>query len=139
MSTHIYEALANSSYIWEYVVCGLPNFSSSLFDSSMIRATNYFWPINLDLPDKRHSESIFTNQPQYSLTPSRENIRTSNRPHNAKKGVTHTAQKATKRKLCLLNINCQSMVNIKDQPHVMLDNMRARHCWWNRILITTGH
>lgn len=80
--------------------------------------------LDLDLPDKRHSESIFTNQPQYSLTPSRENIRTSNRPHNAKKGVTHTAQKSIKRKLCLLKINCQSIVNIKDQPRVMLDNIK---------------
>lgn len=43
MSTHIYEALANSSYIWECVVCGFPNVSSSLFDLSTIRATNYFW------------------------------------------------------------------------------------------------
>lgn len=42
--------------------------------------------LDLDLPDKRHSESIFTNQPQYSLTPSRENIRTSNRPAQCQEG-----------------------------------------------------
>ena len=56
----VYEALANSSCIWECVVCGLPNFSSSLFESSTIEATNYFWPLDTDLPDKSHIESIYT-------------------------------------------------------------------------------
>ena len=60
MNTHVYEALANSSCIWECVVCGLPNFSSSLFESSTIEATNYFWPLDTDLSDKSHIESIYT-------------------------------------------------------------------------------
>ena len=59
MNTHVYEALANSSCIWECVVCGLPNFSSSLFESSTIEATNYFWPLDTDLSDKSHIESIY--------------------------------------------------------------------------------
>ena len=74
MSTQVYEALANSSCIWECVVCGLPNFSSSLFKSSTIQATNYFWSLDLDLSDTRHNESILTNQisrelPSSTLTP----------------------------------------------------------------------
>ena len=47
----IYEALANSSCIWECVDCGFPKFSSSLFESlDVVSVTNHFWPL--------HSHSI---------------------------------------------------------------------------------
>ena len=72
MSTHIYEALTNSSCIWESAACGLPNFSSSLFDSSTIRTKNYFWPLYSDL--SRNGESIYSN----SIQPLDEN--SSNNP-----------------------------------------------------------
>lgn len=80
ISTHVYEAIANSSCIWECVVCGLPNFSSSLFESSTIQTTNHFWPLDSNLTDTSYEQSILTNRPQYSSTPSRGSIRTPNRP-----------------------------------------------------------
>ena len=87
MSTHVYEALANSSCIWECVSCGLPNFSSSLFESSTIQTTNYFWPLDSNLSDGSHSESILNqpqSRPQYSSTPSQ----ITNRQHSVDIGDT---------------------------------------------------
>ena len=54
MNTQIYNALANSSCIWECADCGFPNFSSSLFESlDAIQVTNHFWP--LSPPSKSNS------------------------------------------------------------------------------------
>ena len=87
MSSHVYEALANSSCIWECVVFGLPNFSSSLFESSTIQTTKHFWPLDSNLTDTSYEQPILTNQPQYSSTPSRGSIRTPNRPSRKKNKI----------------------------------------------------
>ena len=42
MSTEIYEALVNTSVEWICCNCGLPNFSSILFDEALPESTNGF-------------------------------------------------------------------------------------------------
>lgn len=77
MNSTIYEALANTSCVWECTKCGLPNFSSSLLDSiADISSQNRFSPLNdsfitksfgeVSLPDQPISASSPTNPPQPS-------------------------------------------------------------------------
>ena len=55
MNPDVYEALANSSVSWICCHCGLPNFSSSLFDShSKLNISNSFSPLQ-DLNDQDHT------------------------------------------------------------------------------------
>lgn len=122
-STHVYEALANSSCIWECVSCGLPNFSSSLFESSTIQTTNYFWPLDSNLSDGSHSESIL-NQPQSTVY---INTISNNKPSTQcwhRRYIKTKIKMSIKRKLSLLNINCQSVANKKDQPVMLRNNTK---------------
>ena len=42
MSTPVFNALAGSNISWHCVTCGMPNLSSSLFESFMINTSNQF-------------------------------------------------------------------------------------------------
>ena len=67
MDNIIYEALANTSCVWECCSCGLPNFSSSLFDSLQnLSHANQFSSLNT---------SSYSNlgSPAHASSPSRTN------------------------------------------------------------------
>ena len=86
MNTQIYEALANTSISWHCCSCGLPNFASSLFDStaSLNMSNSFeilneyhddnnqtvppkFWPTHHSTPSKRSPK--ITNPAESTLHP----------------------------------------------------------------------
>lgn len=72
----VYDALANSSCMWICCDCGLPSFSSSLFDSSSETLTsNFFSPLDDITSTTRFSSSNATTndgQPFASSTPCKQ-------------------------------------------------------------------
>ena len=122
MNTHVYEALANSSCIWECVVCGLPNFSSSLFESSTIEATNYFWPLDTDLSDKSHIESIYT------VNQSTESTQAMSTPPGS---PLHTSSPSQRKPTCssklrILTVNCNSLQS-KAKQNQLIDLIESHN------------
>jgi len=93
----VYEALANSSCIWECHSCGLPNFSRSLFESlSSAESPNRFSSLN-DTQNMDASVSYQTSRGLPSLTSTPK-----------KTSSLSSAQSAQKsRRLRLLNVNFQ--------------------------------
>ena len=99
MNDHIYDSLANSSCIWVCTSCGLPNFSTSLFDSiHSINTSNSFQLLAKSTTETRSgsddtsSGSIDTSigLPVSTLSP--------------------CAKHSKKRSLSILTVNCQSIL-----------------------------
>ena len=107
VNDYIYDSLVNSSCLWICCDCGLPSFSSSLFDSSSdIETLNRFSPLTDYLAQQPPTNDTC---PTRSSTPTRQKPKTTSR---------------IKRPLRLLNINCQSVVNKKEHLHAMIDTMK---------------
>ena len=107
MNTRIYEALANSSCIWECADCGLPNFSSSLFESlDAIQVTNPFWPLN---SSELNSDAVNVNAgvstPRASDLPSV----VGSPQHTSSPNIGSIRLGSRKETLSVLNVNCQSL------------------------------
>ena len=93
MSTPIYEALAHSNVSWHCIQCGMPQFTSSLFDSFQMETSNTFDSLTST------SQSSAQQSPGPLLATSSPTRRT------PKKGS------CAKRKMKILNINFQSIKN----------------------------
>lgn len=44
--SHIYNCMESSNISWECIQCGMPNFSTSLFNSSVIETSNFYNTLN---------------------------------------------------------------------------------------------
>lgn len=108
---HIYDTLANSSCSWICCDCGLPNFSDSLFSTSME------WGLNNSFSSLSSTDSDLSNH----LTPS------SNNEHLS----SQRERKQNLRKLKVLNLNCNGIrsqhksglfkAKVEDEkPHIMI-------------------
>ena len=109
LNPKMYDILGNHSYSWVCQNCGLPNFSTSLFgEKPSVVSTNRF--SILDIADSLNDseltqQDVYIGQPLHESTPKRKPTR-SKTPGTIK----------------LLNINCQSVVNKKDQLQSMVDS-----------------
>ena len=109
INTCIYESLASNNVSWQCCRCGMPNFSSSLFDSTISEHTNPFSilsPCSSSIADSRIGEPIAMSSPV-------ANTRTS----NPKRLQTH--------KLTVIVTNCRSLVNKKAELINLLDSTKA--------------
>ena len=94
MDPIIYEALANSSCIWECDQCGFPNFSSSLMTSlTEIQSTNMFSPLDSPTQNSRLSPE----------TPSMASTPIPNKPFTATKKSKFQPRNTSKLTICSIN------------------------------------
>ncbi|XP_068697563.1 uncharacterized protein [Montipora foliosa] len=99
MNGHIYDSLANSSCVWICTSCGLPNFSTSLFDSiHSINTSNSFQPL-AESPIETRSGSIDTSSGSIDTSIGLP-VSTS----------SPCAKHSKKRSLSILTVNCQSVL-----------------------------
>ena len=109
VNTCIYESLTSNNVSWHCCRCGMPNFSSSFFDSTISEHTNPFSilsPSSSIIADSRIGDSIEMLSPV-------ANTRTS----NPKRLQTH--------KLTVIVTNCRSLVNKKAELINLLDSTKA--------------
>lgn len=109
MNTQIYQALANSSCIWECADCDFPNFSGSLFDSpNTVQVTNHFWPLSpkslsSEMLSMSNADESSIGHPQHSSSPSLQPTTTNKKPEQNRTLLG-------RRKLTVLVINHQSIL-----------------------------
>ena len=109
MNSCIYESLASNNVSRQCCRCGMPNFSSSFFDSTISEHTNPFSilsPSSSSIADSRIGEPIAMSSPV-------ANTRTS----NPKRLQIH--------KLTVIVTNCRSLVNKKAELINLLDSTKA--------------
>ena len=113
MSTPIYVALAHSNVSWHCVACGLPQFSTSLFDSHSLDISNSF--SSLSSANSTPSDSVSPGPPLASSSP-------------YKKCQTQSGKKArsaynkTKGNMKILIVNFQSAKNKKEEIGNMIES-----------------
>lgn len=104
MSTPVYEALGNSNISWHCVNCGMPNFSSSLFESFVINSTqNSFHALSSDESISSPGPPVHSSSP---LSKPRQN-----KPTQPLKSVDTR----------ILVVNFQSIKNKKEEVWNMID------------------
>ena len=121
MNTCIYENLASNNVSWQSCGCGMPNFSSSFFDSTISEHTNPFSILSPSLSiiaDSRIGEPIAISSPV-------ANTRTS----NPKRLQTH--------KLTVIVTNCRSLVNKKAELINLLDSTKADIAIWTETWLNS--
>ena len=113
MSTPVYTALTNSSVSWQCVTCGMPQFSSSLFENSSqgVNLSNSFDSLG-SLSSVHDSAARFNpGPPLASSTPSRQsNIKSEKK------------QNRTDRRMKIVVVNFQSAKNKKEEIGNMIDS-----------------
>ena len=108
MNSCVYEALANADISWICCQCGMPNFSSNLFASTLdMTTTNSFSSL----------QSNSQTDEETSLTPNMTPLATSS-PRRPPSGRNRNA-----RKLRVIVVNCQGMITKKETVAEMLQSV----------------
>nr|XP_054767499.1 uncharacterized protein LOC129274773 [Lytechinus pictus] len=132
MSTQVYEALNNVS--WHCIRCGMPQFSSSLFNSTSIEVSNSFDvlgssnDVTTSSTETNHTRSLSFSEdgpgsPQRASTPVRPR-RSSSLPPNGRSSseqARNKRQHIKPRTMKVLNINFQSIRNKKEELAVLIE------------------
>ncbi|XP_072169454.1 uncharacterized protein [Diadema setosum] len=108
MSTPVYEALANSSVSWECASCGMPQFSTSLFNSFAVNTSNTFSTLTSNCSDDGTTTLPSPGPPMASSSPTHQ---ASRRGHSVEK-----------RKMRILTVNFQSARNKKEEISNLIDS-----------------
>ena len=109
VNTCIYESLASNNVSWQCCRCGMPNFSSSFFESTISEHTNPFSvlsPSSSSIVDSRIGEPIAMSSPV-------ANSRTSN------------PKRLQTQKLTVIVTNCRSLVKKKAELINLIDSTKA--------------
>ncbi len=129
MGSEIYNVLCNTDASWICCSCGLPNFCSSFFDTTILSnlTSNSFGCLSsLSNPDD--PVPIATSSP-IRPTKSKPPPRTSARP----------TQVPLARPLRILNVNCQSLNNKVEQFHAMCEYLQPDVIIGTESWLTPGH
>ena len=97
-----YELYGNTSLVWECLQCGMPNFSSGIFDLSQYEHSTVFSPIS--------SEGGSPGVPQASSSPIHV--------------VHHKEQSATGSLIRILNVNFRSVKNKREELELLLHDTK---------------
>ena len=100
MRSTIYECMNSSNCVWECFQCAMPNFSTTLFDLHSISSDNSFSKLSESCDNTDCSGCSSPGPPLASSSPTKS---------------CHTATKCKQKPLRLLNVNCQSIVNKKEE------------------------
>ena len=71
ITSKIFAPLSNTSLVWICCQCGLPNFSTSLFDTTIV-SNNSFDALSCDRPTHNDLSSLSLGPPLYTSSPKRE-------------------------------------------------------------------
>ncbi len=117
MRSVIYEVAHLSTVEWECTNCGVPNFSSTLFDLSSLEHSNSFSAISdstIGSPGIPQATSSPVNQPHPTRPPNHNPNPTRQTPRNSKLGNA----------LRVVNINFQSVMSKKAELHHLIDSTK---------------
>lgn len=118
MNSIVYEALANSSCVWECCSCGMPNFSSSLLDSfSNIQCSNQFSSLD------NTSTNSTLGSPLLSSSPS----------------TRKQDQRNKSNALSILTVNCQSIMAKKHALAQLIDDAKPDIIVATETWLTKNH
>ncbi|MCG8116962.1 MAG: reverse transcriptase domain-containing protein, partial [Candidatus Thiodiazotropha endolucinida] len=111
----LYNKSSNTNVVWECMKCGMPNFSTSLFDtSSSIDTYNHFDPLSsLSEPDSPIPDNI--GPPTAASSPIVKQSKEA-KPKTKKAVLNHP--------LRILIMNCQSIKNKKAELHTIIDSAK---------------
>lgn len=124
MNSHIYEALANSSISWICCQCGLPNFSSSLFESSNSLESKNSFSLLQNLSDPvthSYNPPLSPFRPTRASTPSK----TSQPPPTQGESSQPHRPKFRRNTLTSLLINFRSFLCRKDLVNNLVNHLSS--------------
>lgn len=104
MSTPIYHALANSNISWHCVNCGLPQFSTSLFESFIIESSNSFSTLSSCTTPTSPGSPMATSSPSHKSS--------------------HPPKRNKNKRFKVLNVNFQSAKNKKEEIWNLIDSSK---------------
>ena len=114
MPDAVFQALHNVS--WECVQCGLPNFSTSLFDTIIINSTNSFEPLTSPVSDACPDLSFSSPQATSSPATARgRSLRGSTSSHDTRRNLP----------MRVVVANCQSVLRKKPQLESLAEATQA--------------
>ena len=108
LQSHIYECLNNSNIAWDCIKCGMPNFSTCIFDWSSFISLNTFDSLESST-DEHHSPGV----PQAASSP------VATKPHK-KRNSNITRGKPIR----VVNINCQSLCKKGPELENLIDTVK---------------
>ena len=130
MSTEIYEALANTSVEWICCNCGLPNFSSTLFDEAIPESTNGFetlssFPCYPDFGGNEKSTPVPNiprthSSPKPSCSNSSQGSSVDDSMNRNDKRATSNTRTVKKSSIKLMTVNCRS-IRSTQKPNQLLE------------------
>ncbi len=121
MRSVIYDCMQNSNTSWECIRCGMPNFSTTLFDLTKLDSNNNPYSVlsdsslNLDPFNESNNSSI--GSPLYTSSPSKATFQT-------KPKYQHKSKTPSIKPLRILNLNCQSIKNKISEFHTLIDSVK---------------
>ena len=119
MGSHIYECM-NNSISWHCLQCGVPNFSTALFDSWAIPTSNTY--SELSTPGTYSSLDMLGPLDESNTSPGPPQAESS--PKNPDRGKKAKGGPKIKRPLRIVNVNCQSLNNKRGNFQNMVNSTR---------------
>ena len=125
----IYNRSLGKSMAWECKRCGMPNFSTSLFDTTAsLEASNRFETLSsLSEPDSPVPDNIVPPPPKAASSPIVQQSKEA-RPKTNKAVLNHP--------LRILIMNCQSLKNKKAEIHTIIDSAKPDIIFGNESWLT---